>query len=249
MATTALMGKAGAKRIRFRRRVAWALSGPLEEYSAGFRLECMRAVVGLASRWEYENLPTISARARNIRDSGCRLGLASAFIPSFDLNHAYVGTDVFVSMAKLKNHATCGVTLSMKNCFGITPASIYGDNAGVDEPNETPTTGRGDVCHMGKRQPSKSALSEINPASSREPGYRMPRIVADLAITRPIDLAIIDGIESFHGQEKVRGSRSARGTAGIADRRNERAVYRHGGDRSDGLRSSRAARHAAIPRL
>ena len=46
-----------------------------------------------------------------------------------------------MSMAKLKNHATCGVTLSMKNCFGITPASIYGDDAGVDEPNENPGQG------------------------------------------------------------------------------------------------------------
>ena len=50
--------------------------------------------------------------------------------PSYDLNHAYEDTDVFVCMAKLKNHETCGVTLSMKNCFGITPASIYGDDAG-----------------------------------------------------------------------------------------------------------------------
>ena len=39
-------------------------------------------------------------------------------------------------MAKLKNHETCGVTLSMKNIFGMTPASIYGDDAGRDEPNE-----------------------------------------------------------------------------------------------------------------
>ncbi len=33
-------------------------------------------------------------------------------------------------MAKLKNHATCGVTLSLKNCFGTLPASIYGDDSG-----------------------------------------------------------------------------------------------------------------------
>ena len=61
--------------------------------------------------------------------------------PAYDLNHAYEETDVFVSMAKLKNHATCGVTLSIKNCFGTLPASIYGDDAGVDEPNESPTDG------------------------------------------------------------------------------------------------------------
>jgi uncharacterized protein (DUF362 family) len=37
-------------------------------------------------------------------------------------------------MAKLKNHETCGVTLSLKNCFGNTPASIYGDDVGEDAP-------------------------------------------------------------------------------------------------------------------
>ena len=41
---------------------------------------------------------------------------------------------VFVSIAKMKEHATAGVTLSMKNCFGITPATIYSDEAPQDEP-------------------------------------------------------------------------------------------------------------------
>jgi uncharacterized protein (DUF362 family) len=104
-------------------------------------------------------------------------------------------------MAKLKNHETCGVTLSLKNCFGNSPASIYGDNAGVDEPNEKPTAGRVNVFHMGKRTPSKSAPQELHPTSSREPGYRVPRIVADLNAARPMNLAIIDGIESVAGGE------------------------------------------------
>ena len=104
-------------------------------------------------------------------------------------------------MAKLKNHATCGVTLSMKNCFGMLPASIYGDDAGVDAPNENPTSGRAKTMHEGGRQPSKSAPSELDTASSREPGYRVPHIVADLVKSRPIDLEIIDGIESIAGGE------------------------------------------------
>jgi hypothetical protein len=106
-----------------------------------------------------------------------------------------------MSMAKLKEHATCGVTLTMKNCFGNTPASIYGDDAGVDEPNEAPEKGRVNVCHFGKRQPAKAALPEIDPASSREPGYRMPRITAELAAARPIDIAFIDGVETVTGGE------------------------------------------------
>jgi uncharacterized protein (DUF362 family) len=121
--------------------------------------------------------------------------------PAYELNKSYEETDVFVSMAKLKNHATCGVTLAMKNIFGITPASIYGDDAKVDEPNESPTKGRVDVCHYGKRNPAKAALPELDPASSREPTYRMPRITAELVAARPIDISFIDGIQTVTGGE------------------------------------------------
>jgi len=101
------------------------------------------------------------------------------------------------------------VTLSLKNCFGTTPASIYGDNAGAGEPNEKPTAGREAVLHNGRRQPSKSAPPELHPDSSRQPGFRVPRIVADLVAARPIHLAIIDGVESIAGGEGpwIRGIR------------------------------------------
>lgn len=205
MATAALMGKAGARRIRFVES-GWALSGPLEDYllDSGWNVRLLSSV---APNIEYENTNNLG---KGKKYSRLKVPTGGYIFPGFDLNHAYEDTDVFVSMAKLKNHATCGVTLSMKNCFGITPASIYGDNAGVDEPNETPTAGRVNVCHVGKREPSKSAPQEINPSSSRQPGHRMPRIVADLAATRPIDLAIIDGIESMAGGEGpwIKGIRS-----------------------------------------
>jgi hypothetical protein len=118
----------------------------------------------------------------------------------FDLNHSYEDCDVFVSMTKMKEHATAGVTLSMKNLFGTTPISIYGESAGKDEPNENPQGGRG-YMHMGNRQPPKSALPENDPTSPRDAGYRMPRIIADLAAARPIHLSIIDGIHTMVGGE------------------------------------------------
>jgi hypothetical protein len=108
---------------------------------------------------------------------------------------------VFVSFAKLKNHAICGITLSIKNCYGTLPASIYGDSAGVDEPNESPTNGRVKVGHEGVRQPSKSAPQELHFGVHHDPGYRVPHIVADLAAAHPIDFAIIDGVESIAGGE------------------------------------------------
>src|SRR5260370_17244008 len=101
-----------------------------------------------------------------------------------------------MSMAKPKNQETWGVTLSLKNCSENSPASIYGDDAKVDEPNENPTSGRGAVFHAGKRAPAKSAPQEIDPTSSRHPGYRVPHIVADLVAPRPRDLPPIAAIHS-----------------------------------------------------
>ena len=124
----------------------------------------------------------------------------SLMFPAYDLNHSYEDCDVFVSVAKLKEHLTAGVTLSMKNCFGIAPCTIYGEGAGIDEPSLVPRGGRG-LFHDGKRQPSKSAPPENDPSSPREGGYRVPRVVADLVAARPIHLAIIDGIASMSGGE------------------------------------------------
>jgi uncharacterized protein (DUF362 family) len=195
-ATAYLMGRAGAKRIRFVES-GWALSGPLEEYllDSGWNV---RALTNTAPGVEFENTNNLGKAKRYSR---LKVPGTPYIYPAFDLNHAFEETDVFVSMAKLKNHETCGVTLSLKNCFGNTPASIYGDNAGVDEPNEKPTSGRGAVCHAGERQPSRSSPQEIHFGVNHDPGYRVPHIVADLVAARPVDLAIIDGIESIAGGE------------------------------------------------
>ena len=41
----------------------------------------------------------------------------------------------------------------------------------------------------------------LQPTSPRVPEWRVPHVVADLAGCRPIDLAIIDGVESVKGGE------------------------------------------------
>ena len=120
--------------------------------------------------------------------------------PGFDLNHSYEDCDVFVSLAKMKEHVTAGMTLSMKNCFGITPCTIYGTGAGVDEPSVVPNGGR-DMVHTGYRQPSKSAPPEKDPKSPRDGGYRVPRTVVDLVGARPIHLAIVEAVRTMAGGE------------------------------------------------
>jgi uncharacterized protein (DUF362 family) len=202
-----LMGKAGAKRIRFVES-AWATGGPLEEVmlDSGWNV---RSLQSAAPGVEFENT---NALGKGKKYSRFKVPGSPYMYPAYDLNHAYEDTDVYVSMAKLKNHATCGVTLSLKNVFGTIPASIYGDDAGADAPNESPTSGRLRVGHEGKRQPSKSAPQELHFGANHDPGYRVPHIVADLAAARPIDLQIIDGVESIAGGEGpwIRGLRTVK---------------------------------------
>ncbi|MBM3744307.1 MAG: DUF362 domain-containing protein [Acidobacteria bacterium] len=191
-----LLGRAGARRIRFVES-CWGTGGPLEEYllDSGWNV---RALATAASNVEFENT---NSRGRWKGYARLKVPGGGRIYPAYDLNRAYEDTDVFVSLAKLKEHGTCGVTLSLKNVFGNTPASIYGDDAGREEPNESPTKGRLLVFHEGKRQPSASAPRELDQGSSRDPGYRVPHIVAELAAARPIHLAIIDGIQTVAGGE------------------------------------------------
>ncbi|MEZ5353007.1 MAG: DUF362 domain-containing protein [Bryobacteraceae bacterium] len=199
-----LCQRAGARRVRFVES-AWATAGPLEDYmlDSGWNVRRMKAAASIA---EFRNTNGLGQFAKYAK---FKVPGGGSIFPSYTLNEAYAQTDVFVSMAKLKNHATCGVTLSMKNIFGITPASIYGDDAGEHEPNEKPEKGRVNVCHLGKRQPASIADPEKNRSSSREASERMPRITAELVAARPIDLAIVDGIETVTGGEGpwIRGLR------------------------------------------
>ncbi|MBI5280906.1 MAG: DUF362 domain-containing protein [Candidatus Solibacter usitatus] len=191
-----LMDRAGARRIRFVES-CWATAGPLEEYllESGWNVRSLKSA---ARAVEFVNTNALGGFKRYARFRAPGGGLV---FPGYDLNQAYEETDVLVSMAKLKNHATCGVTLAMKNMFGITPASIYGDDAGVEEPNESPAKGRVDTCHLGKRQPARCSPAEIDAGSPRDPGRRMPRIVAELNAARPVGIAFIDGVQTVSGGE------------------------------------------------
>jgi uncharacterized protein (DUF362 family) len=124
--------------------------------------------------------------------------------PAYDLSSAFAESDVLISMTKIKEHGTAGVTLSIKNLFGITPTTIYGNKVPKDEPAPKPYGGRQEIGHVGSRQPPSSSPSEKDPTTPREGGYRIPRIVADLAAAVPVSLAILDGIETIAGAELPR---------------------------------------------
>ena len=135
-------GASRRERIRFVES-AWATGGTAGRLILDSGWNRARACWPPRPGVEFENTNALGKGKRYAR---FKVPGGGYLFPAYDLNHAYEDTDVFVSMAKLKNHATCGVTLSMKNCFGILPASIYGDDAGVDQPNEDPKRGAPRPC-------------------------------------------------------------------------------------------------------
>jgi uncharacterized protein (DUF362 family) len=206
-ATVHLLGKAGARRIRLLESPTGSKLPTLQEFmsQAGWRpSDFTSAATGV----EFENTNFAGPSNKYTRLWVPGGGL---LFKAYDVNRAYEDCDVFVSLAKLKEHVVAGVTGAMKNCFGITPTTIYGANAGIDEPSVEPVGPRR-MLHMGDRQPSKSALSELNPTSPRDPGYRVPRVTVDLVAARPIHLSIIDGIQTVAGGEGpwVEGLRTVR---------------------------------------
>ena len=87
---------------------------------------------------------------------------------TFSLNGLLQEMDLFVSVAKMKCHSVAGVTLALKNLIGLTPIDAY------------------------KRKPADTNRSAFH-------GYydydtRLPRVIMDLNLARPIDLAVIDGV-------------------------------------------------------
>jgi hypothetical protein len=110
-----------------------------------------------------------------------RLNVAGggSIYPAFDCNHSYRDCDVLVSIGKLKEHPDSGVSLSIKNMLWALPGTIYGDAAGFDAPALRPF-GEYTMLYKGNRQPPETSPAEKDPASSREPGYRAPRILVDI---------------------------------------------------------------------
>jgi uncharacterized protein (DUF362 family) len=141
-----LFGRAGARRVRFVESGA-NTTEPLEEFIARAEWD-VKSFQNAAKVVSFEN--TVN-RGKGKKYARVQVGPGAYMFPAWDVNQVYAETDVFVSMAKLKNHAICGVTLSMKNLYGCTPASIYGADAGEDEPNENPRSNRAAVGHMGTR--------------------------------------------------------------------------------------------------
>jgi uncharacterized protein (DUF362 family) len=191
LATATLLDRAGARRIRFVE--CTYQDGPFEPYlrQSGWDLDALAA---LKAKVEYEDTRN---RGLGKQYYEVKVPWGGSLFPAYHLNHSYVDCDVYVSLAKLKNHATAGVTLGIKNNFGITPTSLYSHR----EPNEHSTTARIAIFHTGSERPADGLPQELDPQSPRRPTYRVPRHTIDSLGIRPIDLTLIDGIETISGGE------------------------------------------------
>ena len=151
----------------------------------------------LGTKVEWANVQNIGPYKEYVR---LKVPWGGYMYPAYHINKAFTECDVYCSMAKLKNHWIAGVTMSMKNNFGNTPCSLYGSDCGPSG-NESPTSERGDVLHAGKTKAPSGVDAELHPMSPRDPGYRVPRVAVDQVGIRPIDLAIVDGVETVRGGE------------------------------------------------
>jgi uncharacterized protein (DUF362 family) len=191
LALAQLLTDAGAKRVRFTE------SSPLREdldsilSRGGWDIRAFKAA---GKKIGFEN-------TRNLGEyksySQFKVAGDGYMFNSFELNKAYDETDVVISLCKLKDHITAGVTLSMKNMFGITPNTLYGREAG----SEQAVGHRAPLHTMDKYDHLELPGVKKEQRKYGDPGYSVPHIIADINAARPIQLSIIDGITSVSGGE------------------------------------------------
>jgi uncharacterized protein (DUF362 family) len=192
--TVHLLARAGARRVRLIESFFPAQQDPA--LWARYGLD-VAAINNLGTIVEWENVQNLGNYKQYVR---LKVPWGGYMYPAYYINPAYTKCDVYASLSKLKNHWIAGVTMSMKNNFGNTPCSLYGGDCGPSG-NENPTKERGDVLHTGTTKAPSGVDAELHPDSPRDPGYRVPRILVDQVGIRPIDLAIVDGVETVRGGE------------------------------------------------
>jgi uncharacterized protein (DUF362 family) len=183
-AAVAAFGALGAQRIRIlesaeSRKRGYKLEDKL--LSGGWDVTAIRNAAPLV---EFEDTNTIG---QGKQYSLLKVNSKPYIFPGFQVNHSYEDCDFFVSLGKMKNHEEMGITICIKNLFGVTPLGVYGD--------------REKVFHYGQVPAPSGAPAELDPTSNRYEGWRLPRILVDILGARPVDLAIADGISAMVGGE------------------------------------------------
>jgi uncharacterized protein (DUF362 family) len=192
--TVHLLAKAGAQRVR----IIESFFPADQDLALWARYGIdVNAINNLGVKVDWENVQNLGKYKQYAR---LKVPWGGYMYPAYHLNPAFTECDVYASLSKLKNHWIGGVTMSMKNNFGNTPCSLYGGDCGSNG-NERPTKERGQVLHAGTTKAPAGVDAELHPDSPRDPGYRVPRVTVDQVGIRPVDLAIVDGVETVRGGE------------------------------------------------
>ena len=211
-----------ATRIRLLESGPWGTK-PLEEFMrrpAGSPATSQSA----ATRVEFENTNFLGSGKTYARFMVPGGGL---MFTGYDMNHSYRDCDVFVSLAKLKEHPTAGMTLSMKNCFGNTPCTIYSQDAPQTNPAQPA---------VPRRRCTRALVCPQERAAGRQTGLSASttQAIAFRASVRissppaPSTSAVIDGIYTMAGGEMPNwpGLDSQAGSSRPTDRRHELRLHR-----------------------
>lgn len=194
MALGSLLAEYGAKEVIFCDQLPFRTSDAEAFSGYGFKIDSFNSAMDGKVRFA------------NTRNRGAYKEYAWVKVPNgelataWEVNKTYVDTDVIVSLAKLKNHVSAGITGGMKNLFGIPPSSIYGDDL-KDEPDEDAIGYRNQTMHNCVRKPFTSADSFTGRSIEGDHGYNVPRFIVDLAAAFPIDLVVFDGISVIQTAE------------------------------------------------
>jgi uncharacterized protein (DUF362 family) len=142
----AAFGALGAKRIRIlessdSRKPGHKLEDKL--LSGGWDVNAIRNAAPLV---EFEDTNTVGGAKQY---SLMKVQSKPYIFPAFLMNHSYEDCDFFVSLGKMKNHEEMGITICIKNLFGITPTGLYRD--------------REQVFHYGYAQAPSGASQEYPP--------------------------------------------------------------------------------------
>lgn len=86
------------------------------------------------------------------------------------LHETIAKADVFISVPKIKCHASTGITLAIKNVFGCTPLPRYRERS---------------------RDSARTTMHKGNW------GQRLPRILVDILRARPVDFCLVDGVSTI----------------------------------------------------
>ncbi len=200
MAVGSLLIEYGAKKVTFCDQLPLTELGP--ESFAGYDFDLHEFSREMDGKVAFENT----------RNRGHYKDYALVKVPgggyianAWEVNRTYTDTDVLISIGKMKSHVSGGITLGMKNLFGVPPSSMYGDDIygenSTGEPVESATGYRGYTMHSCEKKPLTSIDTFTGKTILGDHGYNVPHCIADLNCAFPIELVIVDGISTIQCAE------------------------------------------------